>query len=63
MTEELYCKGCGVKLQSNDPKMLGYIPDSAIEKGEFICKRCFRIKTIMKFYRLKLMRMIFTKFK
>lgn len=44
MTEELYCKGCGVKLQSNDPKMLGYIPDSAIEKGEFICKRCFRIK-------------------
>lgn len=44
MTDEVKCKGCGVKLQTNDPKKLGFIPNSAIEKGESVCQRCFRIK-------------------
>ena len=38
MTE--YCKGCGVRLQNEDPKALGYVPslDSSY------CQRCYKIR-------------------
>ncbi|MWC27553.1 ribosome biogenesis GTPase YqeH [Paenibacillus sp. MMS18-CY102] len=38
------CAGCGVKLQTADKELSGYIPASAIERVPAICQRCFRIK-------------------
>lgn len=47
-TQDLYCIGCGVKIQSQDPKGLGYTPQSVIAKGlqteELYCQRCFRLR-------------------
>jgi small GTP-binding protein len=34
------CSGCGVNLQSNDPKNIGYVSS----KDHNLCERCFRIK-------------------
>ncbi|KRL03207.1 ribosome biogenesis GTPase YqeH [Liquorilactobacillus capillatus] len=46
--EELYCIGCGAPIQSSDPKGLGYVPASAIQKNteeeDLYCKRCFRLR-------------------
>lgn len=33
------CKGCGIKLQSSDPKLIGYTP----KEGSDYCQRCFRL--------------------
>jgi len=44
MTDIQYCEGCGVALQTEDPKKMGYTPTSALEKEQVICQRCFRIK-------------------
>ena len=39
------CHGCGVELQSDDPKKIGYIPENALlERSEPLCQRCYRIK-------------------
>ncbi|MCM1514523.1 MAG: 50S ribosome-binding GTPase [Anaeroplasma bactoclasticum] len=40
------CIGCGVKIQTNDPNAIGYIPEIAlIERGEQVyCKRCYDIR-------------------
>ncbi|WP_019790830.1 GTPase, partial [Streptococcus sobrinus] len=46
--EELYCIGCGAKIQSRDKEAPGYTPQSSIEKsqetGELYCQRCFRLR-------------------
>lgn len=45
MTEEKYlCIGCGVTIQTENPKQLGYAPPSALEKEEVVCQRCFRLR-------------------
>lgn len=45
MSDEKYlCIGCGVKIQTEDPRELGYAPKSALEKEQVICQRCFRLK-------------------
>lgn len=48
MEEEIYCIGCGAKIQTDNPKELGYTPQSALEKGldngEVYCQRCFRLR-------------------
>lgn len=41
---DLVCIGCGVKVQTEDPKALGYAPKSALEKENIICQRCFKLK-------------------
>ena len=41
---EKKCKGCGVKLQSQNPNLEGYIPENKINIPNIICKRCFRLK-------------------
>ena len=41
---ENICIGCGIAVQSEDPKELGYAPPSAFEKETLICQRCFRLK-------------------
>lgn len=42
--EEINCQGCGATIQTEDPSALGYAPQSALEREEIICKRCFRLK-------------------
>ncbi|WP_026906258.1 ribosome biogenesis GTPase YqeH [Paucisalibacillus globulus] len=42
--EDIYCIGCGVQIQTEDPKGLGYTPKSSLEKEDILCKRCFRLK-------------------
>lgn len=39
------CIGCGIDIQTHDDKAPGYLPEKVyIEKGDPVCKRCFRIK-------------------
>ena len=46
--EELFCIGCGAKIQVQNPDDLGYTPKSALEKGletgAIYCQRCFRLR-------------------
>ncbi|MFC5774449.1 ribosome biogenesis GTPase YqeH [Ectobacillus antri] len=44
MIEVMKCVGCGVTIQTENTKKLGYAPPSALEKEEVICQRCFRLK-------------------
>ena len=48
MEEELFCIGCGAKIQTEHPNELGYTPQTALEKGlengEVYCQRCFRLR-------------------
>lgn len=47
-TEDLYCIGCGAKLQTTVPNAAGYLPASTLAKadpdGELYCQRCFRLR-------------------
>lgn len=46
--EDLFCIGCGSKIQSENVDELGYTPKSAVKKGletnELYCQRCFRLR-------------------
>ncbi len=46
--DELYCVGCGSKLQVVEKNKSGYTPASVLEKnretGELYCQRCFRLR-------------------
>lgn len=46
--EELYCIGCGAKIQTEDKTLRGYTPASALakglESGQVLCQRCFRLR-------------------
>ncbi|MFT8870974.1 MAG: ribosome biogenesis GTPase YqeH [Sporolactobacillus sp.] len=42
--EELYCMGCGIKIQTTDEQLPGYTPVSALEREPLLCRRCFRLK-------------------
>jgi len=44
MLSEIVCIGCGVKIQTDDPKGIGYAPKQALEREQIICQRCFRLK-------------------
>ncbi|KQL53478.1 GTPase [Heyndrickxia shackletonii] len=41
---EITCIGCGVTIQTDDPKQIGYAPPSSLGKESVICQRCFRLK-------------------
>jgi 30S ribosome assembly GTPase len=41
---DIVCIGCGIKVQTDNPKELGYAPASALEKESIICQRCFKLK-------------------
>ncbi len=43
MSDE-HCEGCGIKLQSEMPMQVGFIPKASLDKGQYICQRCYRIK-------------------
>ncbi|MCQ2008473.1 ribosome biogenesis GTPase YqeH [Sporolactobacillus sp. STSJ-5] len=40
---ELFCAGCGVKIQTTEPNELGYAPSSALQHEPVVCQRCFRL--------------------
>lgn len=42
--EAIICTGCGVDIQTEDPKGLGYAPASSLKKELVVCQRCFRLK-------------------
>lgn len=46
--ETFQCIGCGATIQTENPDEIGYLPQSAlnkgIEKGEFYCQRCFKLR-------------------
>ncbi|WP_079708433.1 ribosome biogenesis GTPase YqeH [Paraliobacillus ryukyuensis] len=44
MERVIYCQGCGVPIQTSDPKEAGYLPASALKNDTVICQRCFRLK-------------------
>lgn len=44
---DLYCKGCGAKIQNQDSILPGYVSDKildAFRPEDMICQRCFRIR-------------------
>lgn len=48
-SNDLYCVGCGARLQTTDPNVAGYLPEKSLEKAraagtEVYCKRCFRLR-------------------
>ena len=44
LQERMTCIGCGITIQTENPKEMGYAPKSALEKEQIICQRCFRLK-------------------
>lgn len=42
--DEIYCQGCGVKLQSESKQGAGYTPSSSLKREDVLCQRCFRLK-------------------
>lgn len=36
------CFGCGIKIQSEDPSKIGYVPPTKIDTSEY-CQRCFKM--------------------
>lgn len=47
--EDLFCIGCGAKLQSENENMAGYVPTSVLKKDsteieDIYCRRCFRLR-------------------
>lgn len=49
MQEELFCMGCGARIQTENPEERGYTPASALKKAlesdaPIYCQRCFRLR-------------------
>lgn len=42
--DHIQCQGCGVQIQTTDPKGIGFTPKSSLQRDEVLCKRCFRLK-------------------
>ncbi len=49
MMDELYCSGCGARLQIEDETKDGYIEKKALQRETFLCKRCYQLKHYGKF--------------
>ena len=47
--EELYCLGCGVKLQCENVDDEGYVDPNAFNREFVLCKRCYQLKHYGKF--------------
>lgn len=44
LENELYCQGCGIKVQTKDKNKIGYVPKTSLSNPELLCQRCFRLK-------------------
>ncbi|MCI5745533.1 MAG: 50S ribosome-binding GTPase [Erysipelotrichaceae bacterium] len=47
--EELFCIGCGIKLQCEDEEKEGYVNPSSLSRSFILCKRCYQLKHYGKF--------------
>lgn len=56
--ETYQCIGCGAQIQTEAPQQPGYLPQAAfskgIQKGDFYCQRCFRLRHYNEFQSLDL---------
>jgi 30S ribosome assembly GTPase len=52
VTTDGTCLGCGAQLQSVREDEPGFLPNSALAKGQRLCKRCFRITHYGEFTRV-----------
>lgn len=44
VVETIYCQGCGIRIQTESPDAIGYAPETALQRTDVLCKRCFRLK-------------------
>lgn len=44
IVEDLKCIGCGITIQTDNPKKEGYAPESSLENENLVCQRCFRLR-------------------
>lgn len=42
--EDIKCIGCGITIQTADPKKEGYAPAASLSNEELVCRRCFRLR-------------------
>lgn len=42
--DELYCFGCGIKLQDQDENKDGYVHPNALKRDIILCQRCFKLQ-------------------
>ena len=47
--DELYCLGCGIKLQCEDENKEGYVDPKALNREFILCKRCYQLQHYGKF--------------
>jgi ribosome biogenesis GTPase YqeH len=40
----IHCEGCGIELQTTEETKPGFIPQTALEREQKYCKRCYRIR-------------------
>lgn len=48
MNTEIKCYGCGVIIQNENEKHIGYVPKSAMNNENILCQRCFQLKNYHK---------------
>lgn len=51
--EDLYCRGCGSKLQCSDETKEGYIQEEILQRDTYLCKRCYQLKHYGKFVKVE----------
>lgn len=44
MCADLFCIGCGAKIQTTDKSIAGYVKPSLLENENLYCERCFKLK-------------------
>jgi len=44
MDKEMKCYGCGAIIQNENEKHIGYVPKSAMNNKNILCRRCFQLK-------------------
>ena len=42
--EEIKCIGCGITIQTENPKLEGFAPPASLSNEELVCRRCFRLR-------------------
>jgi len=42
--DELKCIGCGITIQTENPDIEGFAPESSLQNEELVCRRCFRLR-------------------
>ena len=50
--KDLYCIGCGAKIQTIDETKEGYIDVKLLTRENILCKRCFQLKHYGKFLKV-----------